>query len=164
MNSETQTDERLKIAVVSAKDQTVRIQGAIARRAFLRSGGYIPGHELENWRHTKSKFVKALLCGMTIRDQEIWVGTDAGEFEEGTIEIWVSPRHVTICGKLRGSRTGEAPSGRASREIDEIGFRLLELPVEIEPSDVTANFNGSLLEMCFPKRRREQRGVKHVAA
>jgi hypothetical protein len=151
MNSEAGTKrpgEGIKICVVSAEDQATRIQGAIARRAFLTGGASIPGRELQDWRHAKSELVKGLCCGLTIHDGDIWVGTDTEEFKESTIEIWVSSRHATICGNPRGSQ-----------EKDTMVFRTLELPVEVEPSAVTATLNGTLLEICFPKAHAQGSGL-----
>jgi hypothetical protein len=32
-------------------------------------------------------------------DAGLWIETGAEMFEEGSIEIWVSPLQITICGK-----------------------------------------------------------------
>jgi hypothetical protein len=50
-----QSGRTFKTAVVSASDQTTRIQGAIARRAFVRAGASIPGYEFEEWRKAESE-------------------------------------------------------------------------------------------------------------
>lgn len=155
MSSETspkQADEKFKISVVSAKDQLTRVQGAVARRAFLGAACSF-GHEVEIWRLAKSELVRPLCHGQVLRDDDLWVETNTVEFEEGTLEILVSPRHVTICGKPRNSRIGEATKKKDSQDKIEVVFRTLELPVDVEPSAVTAELNGTILEICFPKVR-----------
>jgi hypothetical protein len=145
-------DEKFKISVVSANDQLTRVQGSVARHAFLGAACSF-GHEVEIWGRAKSELVRPLCHGQMIRDDDIWVETNAGEFEEGTLEILVSARHVTICGKPRNSQIGEATKGKPSQDKNEIVFRTLELPVDVEPSAVTAKLNGPILEICFPKVR-----------
>ena len=122
--------DRPKIAIVSAEDQILRRQGAIARLAFVESGSYPPDHELENWLSAESKLIKALSCGMTVRDEDILLGIDAKLFEEGTIEIWVSPELITICGKPRRLvRKVRLETG--SEGTEEMIFHVLESPVGI---------------------------------
>jgi len=146
----------LNISVVSANDQTVRMQGAIARRAFSRRGACIPGHELERWRQAESELVKPLCYGLINRDTDICIGTDVAEFKEDTIEIWVSSRQITICGETDGGWRGEEPQASRSARDKSPVFHVLHLPVEVEPSAVTAKFNGSSVEICIPKAHEEQ--------
>jgi hypothetical protein len=89
MNSYTlpkQVEKQFKISVVSAKDQLSRVEGNVARRAFLEESCGV-GHEIENWNRAQSELVKPLCHGQMIRNDEISVDTNIGEFEEGTIEI-----------------------------------------------------------------------------
>jgi hypothetical protein len=153
MNSDRSSKEnenRLKISVVSAKEQLARVQGNVARRAFLEVPCGV-GHEMENWSRAKSELVKPLCHGQVTHEDDISVDTNIGEFEEGTIEILVSPHHVTICGMPQSPGTGEMTEKEASQRKNRIVFRTLELPVEVEPSEVTAKLNGPMLEIRFPK-------------
>jgi hypothetical protein len=153
MNSDAlpkQVDNKFKISLVSVKDQLTRVQGIVARRAFLEQPCSV-GHEIDNWRRAESELVKPLCHGQMIRNDDIWVETNIGEFEEGTIEILVSSRHVTICGKQRDSRIGEVTEEKDSQRTNNVVFRTLELPVDVEPSAVAAKLNGPILEICFPK-------------
>lgn len=153
MTSEAQTKQSRKkvlIRVVSAKDQMARIQGAIARRAFLHSGDRNLGHELDNWRLAKSELLRPVRCGEMIRDDAILIGIDTGKFAEGTMEVWVSPRQVAISGVSRDSLTGVLVKAGSQERGTRI-FHSLDMPVDIDPSAVTAEFNGTILELCFPK-------------
>jgi len=153
MTSEKQTKQsrrKVVIRVVSAKHQTARIQGAIARRAFLYAGDRNLGHELDNWRLAKSELVKPVRCGEMIRDDAILIGIDTGQFAEGTMEVWVSPRHVTISGISRDSLMGVVVKA-GSQERGTRVFHSLDMAVDIDPSAATAEFNGTILELCFPK-------------
>ena len=147
-----QSGPMLNISVVPANDQTARIQGAIARRAFLPSGPYLPGHELEDWLQAESELVSPLCYGLMTNDEEMLVGTSVAEFKKGTIEIWVSPRLITISGESVGRNEGKQS---ATAQRARLIFRIFRLPVEAEPVAVTAELNGSSLELHLPKMHRE---------
>ena len=142
----------LNISVVPANDQTARVQGAIARRAFLSSRPYFPGHELQDWLQAESELVSPLCYGLMTNDEEMLVGTSVAEFKKGTIEIWVSPRLITISGESVGRNEGKQS---ATAQRARLIFRIFRLPVEAEPVAVTAELNGSSLELHLPKMHRE---------
>ena len=147
-----QSRKKVEIRVVSPEDQTARIQGAIARRAFFHAGDRNLGHELDDWRLAKSELVRPLRCGEMIRDDAILVGIDTRQFTEGTMAVWVSPRRVTISGISRDSLAGVVVKAGAQERGTRV-FHSLDMPVDIDPSAVTAEFNGTILEICFPKAR-----------
>jgi HSP20 family molecular chaperone IbpA len=84
-------------------------------------------------------------------DEEMRVGTSVAEFKKGAIEIWVSPRLITISGESGGRNEGKQNGEQRERLI----FRVFPLPAEIEPVAVTAELNGSSLELRLPKMHPE---------
>lgn len=154
MSSESpgkQSDNPIQISVVPATDQIDRIRG-------------VAGQEIENWRHAKCGCVGALCYGWMVRGENIWVETDGTEFEDGTVEIWASPRRLTICGRPRYSRKRKEVARGGLQEEKETIFRVLDLPVDVEPSAITAKLNGSMLEICLPKAQAQKRGTQTYAA
>jgi hypothetical protein len=81
----------------------------------------------------------------------LWIGTDAGIFEAGTIEIWIAPRKVTICGKPRADRVDVQPIGPHSEK--ERIFRVLDLCLDLDPSYATVKCNGASLEILVRKAK-----------
>jgi hypothetical protein len=158
--------ERVKLAITDANEQMRRVQEAVARRAYAIFGSRGSGswHELEDWRQAESELVSPLSCGrMTVGDS-LWIGTDARVFDEGTIEIWVAPRKITICGKpqvdkfdAQRKRIGPCP-GR------EMIFRVLDLSLDVDPSRVTVKFNGPSLEILARKAQAKPRQEVRAAA
>jgi DUF2934 family protein len=163
----SRTGEKLRVTAMSAEEQTRRTQAAIAHRAYeiFESCGSASSHDLEDWRQAESELVKPLCYGrMTVGDG-LWVGTDGGIFEEGTIEIWAAARRLTICGKPRfkGQVTALMPS--CSGREAELIFRVADLPMEVDPSKATARFNGQSLEILLRKAQAEPgREVRAAAA
>jgi len=145
------------------------VQQALARRAYeiFESRGSASWHELEDWRQAESEVMRPRCSGQMTLDGNLWVGTDAASFEEGTIEIWVAPRQVTICGKARVAEESPASERNGPRPYREMIFHVLEPSAEIDPARVTAKFNGPSLEIFLRKaaaKPEAKLGVKAAAA
>lgn len=149
----SRTGEKAKLAILSADEQTRRMQQAVARRAYeiFERRGSASWHELEDWRQAEAELVSPLCCGRTTVDGNLWIGADAAAFQEGTTEIWVAPRKITICGKPRSNKVDAHRQRIGTRPDEAMIFHVLDLPVEIDPSYVTAKFNGPSLEILLRK-------------
>lgn len=159
--------EQLKVVAVNATEQTRRVQEAIARRAYeiFDSRGSASWHELEDWRQAESELLRPRCSGEMSLNDALWIGADAAIFEEGTIEIWVAPRKMTICGKPREDKADAHRKHIGSHPGGEMIFHALDLPVEIDPSHVTAKSNGSSLEILLRKAQaKPKQEARAVAA
>lgn len=141
--------EHVKVMVLSANEQARSIQEAIARHAYeiferRGSGG---GHELEDWRQAESELMSHFCCGEMTLDGGLWLGTDVSILEEGTIEVWIAPGRITICGKARLKKE-RATSGESCAQSV---YRVVDLPIEVDPSGVTTRFSGPSLEIVLRK-------------
>jgi hypothetical protein len=144
----SRANEKVYIEAVEENEQARRIHAAVARRAFEIFEKRGPGaQEQEDWRQAESGLLKPICIGRMAVDGSLWVSVDASHFHEGTINIWVAPRRMTVSGKPK-SRPPSAPGelGASARE-EEIMFRAVALPVEIDPSNVAACINGKFLEI-----------------
>lgn len=143
------TGEKVRVTPLNGDEQGRRIQEAIAHRAyeiFERRGG-AEWHELEDWCQAESELVRACCCGEMKLNGSVWLGTDASMFEEGTIEIWIAPRRLTICGKPRIENAHAASGERRGEMI----YHAVDLPLEVEPSGVASTFHGPSLEIVLRK-------------
>ena len=159
----SRAQEKPRVVAVTASEQTRRVEEAVARRAYeiFESRGSAPWHELEDWRQAEAELVGPRCSGEMSLDGTLWVGTDAAIFEQGTIEIWVAPRKITICGKASVDKVDAHRNRIARRQGRQTIFHALNLPVEIDPSHVTAKFNGPSLEILL---RKAQAKVQQQAA
>jgi len=171
MESLSRTERRssplLRITSVNPHEQRKMVFDAIAERAYqiYESRNHEPGHELDDWRRAESEIVRPLNCGFLILDQMIALSTDTASLEGREIEICVEPRHLTICGNPRAGRPIVPPERGASTSKGNPIFYVLDLPVEIEPSRVTASLNGRRLDIDLPKAptKREVHAGKQAA-
>ena len=159
--------EKIKILAVDASEQTRRVQEVVARRAYeiFESRGSASGHDVEDWRQAQSELVRPCFSGRMSVDSTLWIGTDVGVFEEGTIEIWVAPHQLTICGKPRVEKEAAAATteGSGAYPHGEIVFHVCNPTCEIDPSSVTAKINGTSLEI-FLTKADAKREVKAAGA
>jgi hypothetical protein len=137
------------ITPVSAAEQRRRIDRAIARRAYeiFESRGGSCRHELEDWRQAESE-VRCKLCfGLTTSIAAVLVSCDAANFEDGSLQLWVAPRQITICGKpLRHKQLASGPAPLYCETV----FRVITLPAVIDVNRVFAQWNSSFLELHLP--------------
>ena len=157
--------EKLNIAVVGADEQERRIHAAVARRAFeifqKRGTG---AHEQEDWRQAEAALLKPVCIGRMVVEGGLWVSVDASHFHEGTINLWVAPRRMTISGKPNSRlQPAQGTPGTPARE-EEIMFRGVQLPVEVDPSNVTACINGKFLEIRLKNAQASPGEFMHQAA
>jgi Protein of unknown function (DUF2934) len=163
----SRTAEKLQIVAVNESEQTRRVQEAVARRAYeiFDSRGSASWHELEDWRQAESEVLRPRCSGQMSLNDALWIGADAAIFKEGTIEIWVAPRKMTICGKPRVDKADAHRKHIGSHAGGEMIFHALDLPVEVDPSHVTAKFNGSSLEFLLRKAQsKPKQEARAVAA
>jgi HSP20 family molecular chaperone IbpA len=134
---------------VDSDEQARRIDEAIARRAyaiFERRGG-TGWHELEDWRQAESEVRSKLCFSLSKAHDSFRVGFDVARFEEGTVEVWIAPRQMTICGKAIPHKE---QSERAAPLYEGIVFRAIALPVEVEPGRAVASVKRSFVEIRLP--------------
>jgi HSP20 family molecular chaperone IbpA len=145
---------RLRIIAVNPLEQAQRMRDVIARRAYqiYQNRGSTPGQELRDWRRAESEVVKPLCCGFLIQDAKISLNTDASFFQEGEIEICVEPRRLAVCSRVCARKKEMISRSDPLSGYADLVFHVLDLPVEVDPSQVTARFNGAILMIDLPRR------------
>jgi len=139
----------VKVLVVPASDQTRRVHDAVAGRAYqiFKSRKDTIAHQLQDWLQAESELVRPLCHGRMQLNGDLWLGTDARAFEEGTIEIWAAPCQLTICGKRRAATETVTLAPAGAPQDEETIYRVLMLPIEVDPSGIAAKISGLSLEI-----------------
>ena len=145
----------IRVTTMNSAEQIRRIDEVIARRAYeiFESRGSSGWHELEDWRQAETDVRSKLCFGRTSSDDSLVVGCDVAGFKEGSVEIWVAPRQMTICGKSVRHREQVSSSAHAYQGIV---FRVIALPSEIEPSQATLHLKRKFMEIHLPTVRTKQ--------
>jgi HSP20 family molecular chaperone IbpA len=155
--------KRVKRTIIDGNEQMRRMQEAVAHRAhaIFESRGSRSWHELQYWSQAESELVRPLNCGRTTVGDRLWIGTDARIFEQGTIEIWVAPRKITICGEPRSDKDVQ---GIGPRPREERIFRVLDLCLDVDPFHMTAKLHGPSLEILVNKAQAKSRQEAQAVA
>ena len=144
-------DVPVKVTYIDAAEQTERIHAAIEHRAYeiFRHRGRGTGHQLDDWQLAEAEVTGKLDFGTTTRDHTILVGLDVADFESGSIELWIAPHRVVVCGKPQGY-LGQPADARGSSEPSMI-FREVPLTADFEPHGVKAKMRGRFMEIRLPQ-------------
>jgi HSP20 family molecular chaperone IbpA len=153
----------LRIRQVTPEERAAMIRDAVARRVAqnCETRGCEPSHELKDWRQAESEILRTLNCGFLVSDHSIELSTDAASFGEGEIKICLEPRHLTISG-MECNSTPETVTEPAGFMPDHSIIRTLELPFEIDPSEVSARFKGRKIEIELPKAYATQKAAASI--
>ena len=141
----------VKTVAVDPAEHAKRMHDGVARRAFqiCEMRGFAPGHEMEDWRRAECETLRPLGCGLLTLEDKVSVDTDAAVFAEGLIEICVEPRRLTICGEVCACK--ERAISEPNTAPGNLIFRILDLPVAVDPSQARAGFNGRILQIHLPR-------------
>jgi hypothetical protein len=145
----------IRVTTVNSAEQARRIDEVIACRAYeiFESRGGAGWHELEDWRQAETDVRSKLCFGRTSSNDSLVVSCDVAGFKEGSVEIWVAPRQMTICGKLLRHKEQVSSSAHAYQGTV---IRVIALSAEIEPSRATLHLKRNFMEIHLPLVRTKQ--------
>jgi Protein of unknown function (DUF2934) len=164
---EFQRARHVRVMPPAADALNKRMHDAVAWRAFhlYEARGCASGHEAEDWREAEADVVRPLECGTIVEEDTVCVTTDASCFGPGSLEVWVEPHRITLCGPCAAQKL-ERPAEAAIR----IGqrnwiFRTHELTAELDPAEVIVKFNGPAMHIYISRahRKPQQAELAHAA-
>jgi HSP20 family molecular chaperone IbpA len=152
------------IVPVAPEEQNRRIDAAIAQHAYeiFEKRGGMGWHELEDWRQAEAEIRSHLCVGLTTGDHTVVIGTDAAQFDPGTLEIWAAPRQITICGKSRSH--GASPVKTHANAEGHMAFRQIQLPCAVDCTRARTKVHGRFLEIQLPKAMAAPQAERATAA
>jgi len=157
-------ESEIQVKPITAAEQEYRVNEAIARRAYelFEGRGAASWHELDDWRRAEAEVHCTMCFGLTEAGDKILVGCDLNRFEEGSVEVWIAPKRITIGGKPL-DRDASAACGCATAYAGPV-FREIQLPTEINPKEVVIERKHRLLEIKLPFVQQEVEQLKKAHA
>jgi HSP20 family protein len=134
-------------------DRLKDLYDSIARRAFeiFQSRGRADGNDLDDWFRAEAEYFHTMHLDLSESEDALLVHAEVPGFRANDLTVGVEPRRVTITGKRQNGVFSKA------RKIlhrdgcaDEI-FRVLWLPVGVDPQKATATLKDGILELTMPK-------------
>ncbi len=125
------------------------IHDRIARRAYERyeHRGYGDGRDAEDWFHAMSEILLHVPAEITETESQLSLRADVPGVSATDLDVWVAPRCVCITGKRQApTQQNQERAVYSERRSDRI-FRALDLPCEIDPTNVAASVSDGILEI-----------------
>ena len=127
------------------RGRSEEINDAVARRAYeiFERRGRVHGHNEEDWRQAESELLFPLAVTVADGGECLTVAAAVPGFDACDVEVCVEPRRVTIAGRRRPDASGVEHRTRM--------FRAVELPEDVETSDVLAEVEDGVVEVTLRK-------------
>jgi len=129
-----------------------QIFAAIALRAYelFEARGSEHGHDCEDWFRAESELLTPIPATVVDTDGGFRVRAELPGFTGKDVEVLAEPRSLIIRASKQEpleQEKGAVLRGRMSAEV----FRVLELPNEIDPHNITATIKNEVLEVTLAK-------------
>ncbi len=159
MKKDTIGIERRK-PMVAALDRSDRLQAhkedlfrAVSERAYslFRHRGGEHGYDLADWLSAESEILRPMPCELAHKGNELMVRAEVPGFNERELHIVTASHQVWISGHKE--RVGYSTSqGLIFNELQAKDvFRIIELPVAIDPNNASAMLHAGILTIFMRK-------------
>lgn len=134
-------------------DRLEEVHNSIARRAFeiFDRNGRWPGRELDDWLRAESELLHPMHLELTESDNNLTVRAEVPGFNAKELEINVEPRRLTITGKRETKEETKKGKTVFSELCANEMLRVVDLPAEVDISDVSANVKDGILNIKMTK-------------
>lgn len=145
-------DER-SLPIFDEMDRMVR---QVRERAFavFAGRGFEPGNELGDWL-TAERELRCPAAELIENDRSFGLNVAVAGFEPRDITVTAAPRELIVRAKTKSIRGDKAEARNEKLCWSEICrddvYRRVELPVDIDVSTVTADFDNGMLKITAPK-------------
>lgn len=159
---EKKTHDVAPLAFVEPERLFERIQqiyDSIAQRAFeiFESNGKSFGHDLDDWFKAESEILHPVRVEVQESDDALIVCAEVPGFGAQELEVSLEPRRLTVSGKKEaGDERKKVKALHTERRSDQV-LRVLDLPVEVDPSQATAALKDGVLELRMPRASKVQK-------
>jgi len=134
-------------------DRMHDMQETISRRAFelFEKGGGIFGRDLENWLKAEAELLHPVKVSIEETGEGLNVEAEVPGFKAEELEASVEPHRLTITGKRETAKEEKKGKTLYSERRAERILRVVDLPVEVNPDEVSAVLKDGVLEFTLPK-------------
>jgi HSP20 family molecular chaperone IbpA len=123
----------------------------LERAVFLKDPGRENGHEFEGWFRGEAESLRLVHLDLVESDDGFTVHAEVPGFSAKEIEVSMGPRRLTVCGKHETSEERTSKKMIQKEQCSNEIYRAIELPVDVDTSNVTATLKEGVLEVLMPK-------------
>lgn len=139
-------------------DRINRVYDSISRRAFelFEHNGGIFGREWDDWFKAEAELLHPIHLHIDETDAAFSIRAEVPGFSAKELEVSIEPRRLVISGKRESKEeTKKGKTIRCECSSNEL-LRVVELPADVNASEVTATLNNGVLELELPKAAKKQ--------
>jgi HSP20 family molecular chaperone IbpA len=145
-----------KPTIVDAQSLSARMKEVyetVKRRAygFFEGRGYQGGHDVEDWLRAESELLCPVPFEIKESNDQLTVLAEVAGFGAQEIEVSAEPQRLFISGrKEHALEKSDNEAVYMKKEVDEL-FRAVDLPTEVDTSNVAATLEDGRLKIVLPK-------------
>jgi HSP20 family protein len=129
------------------------VHNSIARRAFeiFEGSGRWSGRELDDWLRAESELLHPMHLELAESESNLTVRAEVPGFSAKELEINVEPERLTVIGKRESKEETKKGKTVYSEFCANEILRVVDLPVQVDPSNVNANLKDGILNIELAK-------------
>lgn len=138
-----------------------QLQLTIARRAYelfvLRGGEH--GHDWEDWFRAESELLRPVSVAFSEMEGRTSVRVNVRGFNSDELRVAVEPGRIMILGQKQMNLTESERAAEHLRLLPDQIMRVIDLPAEIDSSQVTVEFQEGMLKFELFKLDSQQTNI-----
>jgi HSP20 family protein len=141
------------VSVHELFEHTQDVFHLIARRAFeiFESRGQAPGNDREDWFLAESELLKPVKFHLSESGEQLTARAEVPGYKREEIKVSLEPHRLSISGKAEPREDRETGKHNHSLRHEQLMFRVIDLPCEVDLSKAKVTFNDGALEVVMPK-------------
>jgi HSP20 family molecular chaperone IbpA len=134
-------------------DRLKQLQEAIACRAYelFESRGCTHGQDREDWLHAESELLRSVPIKVSESADSLTLQAELAGFEADEIQVSAEPWRLIISGMTSQSAKQGTEKDFSGEVVAKDVFRLINLPIEVDPKQVKAILRDGILNLTLPK-------------
>jgi HSP20 family protein len=141
------------VSVHELFEHTQDVFNLIAHRAFeiFEARGRVHGNDREDWFLAESELLTPVKFHLSESGEQLTARADVPGFSRQEIKVSLEPRRLSISGKAEPIKDHHSGKHTHSLGHEQVMFRVIDLPCEVDLSKAKATFNDGTLEVVMPR-------------
>jgi len=141
------------VSVHELFEHTQDVFNLISRRAFeiFEGRGCAHGNDTEDWFLAESELLTPSKFHISESGEQLTVRAEIPGFNRQEIKVSLEPHRLSISGKAEPRDDRQSGKHAHSLRYEQLMYRVIDLPSEVDLSKAKATLNDSTLEVVMPK-------------
>lgn len=137
-------------------DQAQQLHDSITRRAYelFEYDNHANGRALDHWLNAEKEMLHPVAVELTETEDALNLRAEVPGFRAEDLKLSVEPRRLAISGRREAHEEKKTRGMVYNEHLSNQICRSLELPLEIDPSQVKTKIHDGVLEVSMPKATR----------